>query len=213
MEPITMGMMALSSLAQGGLGALSARSQRKAQKAALAQQERMFQQQMEAQRPWREAGTMALGDLRALLSDPSRIERSPAYQFRIDEGQKALERNIAARGGTLGGGALRELTRYGQGMASDEYQNQFNRLASLAGLGQAATSQSGAYMGQFGAQMGEGLANLGNIKASSYLGMGQALAGGVGDYMNYKLLKDIYGGGGGGGMVEGWDESALPGAE
>lgn len=185
----------------GALGSLySGKKQEKAQKQANALQLEMFNRQMAAQEPWRQAGIGALGDLQSLLSDPGSIENSAAYQFRFDEGQKAMERNLAARGGTLGGGALRELTRYGQGMASDEFQNQFNRLAALAGVGQSATGQQGSYMGAYGQSGAEGLANLGNIKASSYLGAGQALASGIGDYMNYNLMRDIYGDGGYGAM-------------
>ncbi len=193
--------------ALGALGSLySGKKQAKAQQSANALQLEMFNRQMAAQEPWRQAGVGALSDLQSLMADPGSIENTAAYQFRFDEGQKALERNLAARGGSLGGGALRELTRYGQGMASDEFQNQFNRLASLAGLGTNATAQQGAYMGAYGQNAAEGLTGLGNIKASSYLGAGQAIAGGIGDYMNYNLMRDIYGDGGGsaGGNGGGW---------
>lgn len=193
-------MTAAALLAAGGLnalgGVLAGREQRKAQQEEIAAQEAMFNRQVALQEPWRQAGMGALSGLQDLLKNPQSIQDSPAYQFRFEQGNKALERNLAARGGTLGGGALKELTRYGQGMAGDEFQNQFNRLASLAGLGQAATNQTGAYMGNFGAQQAEGIGNLGNIRASSYLGAAGALNQGVGDYMNYNLMRDIYGVGG-----------------
>jgi hypothetical protein len=100
--------------------------------------------------------------------DPTAWE-DPGYDFRMAEGQKALERSASARGSLLSGGALKGLTRYAQGVASDEYgksydryntdyqrafntfqankSNLFNRLSSLAGTGQ----QSVAQMGQLGA--------------------------------------------------------------
>lgn len=178
---------------------LSSNAQSKAQKAQNALQLDMFNRQMAAQEPWRQAGIGALSDMRSLMADPSKIQDSAAYQFRFGEGNRALERNLAARGGSLGGGALRELTRYGQGMASDEFTNQYNRLASLAGLGQQSTNQQGAYMGNYSQAGGEGQAMLGNIKASSYGGMANAIGGGISDYMNYNLLRDVYGSGSGGG--------------
>lgn len=51
----------------------------------------------------------------------------PGYQFRLKEGLGAIERSAAARG-TLGtGGTLKDLMDYGQGLASQEYGNAFNR--------------------------------------------------------------------------------------
>lgn len=213
-------MAAALMAAMAGLNALGSiyagKQQAKAQREALAAQQAMFDRQVALQEPWRQTGIGALSDLRSLMANPQIIEANPAYQFRQEQGQKALERNLAARGGTLGGGALKELTRYGQGMASDEFQNQFNRLAALAGIGQAATNQQTAAASAYGANQAEGLANLGNIKASSYLGVGGALNQGIGDYMNYNLMRDIYGvgnqgGGSSGGMKspqawEGWGD-------
>jgi hypothetical protein len=51
----------------------------------------------------------------------------PGYAFRLSEGQKALERQSAARGGLMSGGALKAATRFGQEMGSQEFQNAFNR--------------------------------------------------------------------------------------
>lgn len=104
--------------------------------------------------PYREAGAGAvtrLGDLAGekFVFNP---EEDPSYQFRLQEGLKALERSAAARGGLQSGGTLKGITRYAQDVASTEYQNAFNRfqqdralrgqtLATLAGLGQTATGQ------------------------------------------------------------------------
>jgi hypothetical protein len=53
--------------------------------------------------------------------------QDPGYQFRLKEGMQGLERSAAARGGLLSGGTLKGIQRYGQDMASQEYQNAFNR--------------------------------------------------------------------------------------
>jgi hypothetical protein len=49
------------------------------------------------------------------------------YQFRLEQGRKAVEASKAAQGKFLSGETLRDLMTYGQGMASQEYGNVFNR--------------------------------------------------------------------------------------
>jgi hypothetical protein len=56
----------------------------------------------------------------SILSDPS-------YQFRRDQGAKALETSAAARGVLNTGGTLKDLLGYGQNFASQEYGNIWNR--------------------------------------------------------------------------------------
>jgi len=51
----------------------------------------------------------------------------PPCQFRLAEGQKAIERSAAARGILNSGSTRKALERYGQGMASQEYRNAYNR--------------------------------------------------------------------------------------
>jgi hypothetical protein len=55
------------------------------------------------------------------------MEQDPGYQFRLTEGQKALERSGAARGVTNTGGTLKDILDYGQRAASQEYGNIYNR--------------------------------------------------------------------------------------
>lgn len=51
----------------------------------------------------------------------------PGYQFRVKEGQRALENNAAAKGNLRSGATLKGLADYNQNAASQEYQNVFNR--------------------------------------------------------------------------------------
>ena len=122
-------------------------------------QKEMYGQQREDIAPWMEAGRGALSDLVSMYQDPSKtmevLGNDPAYQFRMQEGQKALERSAAARGGLSSGGTMKALARYGQGLASEEYNNRWNRLAGLAGMGQGAAGQTAAASGQMGANMGQ----------------------------------------------------------
>lgn len=55
------------------------------------------------------------------------LETDPGYQFRLAEGNKALERSAAAKGILQSGGTLKALTKYGQDAASQEYANAWDR--------------------------------------------------------------------------------------
>lgn len=51
----------------------------------------------------------------------------PGYQFRLGQGQEALERSAAARGVLRTGGTLKDLIQYGQNFGAQEYNNVFGR--------------------------------------------------------------------------------------
>jgi hypothetical protein len=125
----------------------------------------------------------------------------PGYAFRLSEGQKALDRSAAARGGLISGGALKAAQRFGQDLGSQEYQSAFNRyqtnranqlapLSSLVGSGQASAAGQAAAAGNYGAAAGAGLTNIGAAQAAGGTGMANALAGGVGQYLNYAGQQD-----------------------
>ncbi|MBK6906391.1 MAG: hypothetical protein IPH08_04485 [Rhodocyclaceae bacterium] len=68
-----------------------------------------------------------------LLDNPDSIKQTGAYKFRLNQGQEALQRSMGAKGMLNSGNRLSELTRYGQDMASQEYDNQYGRLSDLFG--------------------------------------------------------------------------------
>jgi len=116
------------------------------------------------------------------------FQQDPGYAFRQAEGQKALERSAAARGGLLSGGTLKGIQRFGQDLASQEYQNAFNRyqvnrsnqlnpLQSLMGSGQSATNTLTGAAGQQGQNQANNLMNAGAARASGYVGAANALGG------------------------------------
>jgi hypothetical protein len=212
-------------LAIGGSALLGASASSKAAKTqagaadrATELQERMFEKQLELQQPFQEAGVNALnrmqsGDVMGMMD--------PSYKFRLGEGMKALERSAAARGGLISGGALKAAQRYGQDFASTEFGNAYNRLASMAGLGQTATGAMGGAAGQFGANAGNLMTGAGAARASGYVGGANALTSGLGQYMNYtqnqnlmnRLLPQAAAGGGSTGV--GYSplyQSQMPGA-
>lgn len=169
-------------------------------------QREIFNKQTELQAPWRAAGERALTKLEA-ASDykpftMNQFNADPGYGFRLSEGQKALERSAAARGGLLSGSTGKALTRFGQEMGSQEYQNAFNRyqaeraatlqpLQSLAGVGQTAANALTNAAGSYGSNLGELAIGAGNARASAYVGQANALNQGLGTYLNYQQGQNM----------------------
>ena len=105
--------------------------------------------------PYREAGVEALGTLRGLAQQPPPafpelpappqtspypsapqlqqfsgqvdLTQDPSYQFRVQEGLRAIEHSAAAKGQLQSGNTLKDLTRFGQDLASTEYANAYQR--------------------------------------------------------------------------------------
>lgn len=151
-------------------------------------QERMFNKQVELQEPWRQAGVNALNRMQ---SGDVMSYMDPSYKFRLGEGLKALDRQAAARGGLISGGALKAAQRYGQDFASQEFGNAYNRLAGLAGIGQTSTNTVGNAAGNFGANAGNLITGAGAARASGYVGSTNALTGGLNQYLNYTQNQNL----------------------
>lgn len=183
----------------------AASTQAAASRDATAAQERMFERQVELQAPYREAGEEALNRLRTGLKVGGEFDKSfsetafkadPGYAFRMSEGMKGLERSAAARGGLLSGAALKGIQRYGQDLASQEYQNAFNRyyaeranklnpLQSVAGIGQTSANTLTGAAGTLGQQIGSNIIGAGNAAAAGRVGSANAIAQGVGQGINF----------------------------
>lgn len=189
---------------------------------ALALQRRMYEEAVARQQPFYEAGREALNKLIPLSEyqkfGMDQFQADPGYAFRLSEGQKALERSAAARGGLMSGATGKALTRYGQEAGSQEYMNAFNRyqteraarlnpLQSLANVSQTAANTLGNY-GQNYANQANQLAltnaanqgnlalGMGNIRASQYGTAGSALNTALNTDWNALSRRFGYGGGG-----------------
>ncbi len=101
------------------------------------------------------------------------VKADPSYNFRLNEGMRALERSKAAGGGLLSGGTARGLTRYAQDYASTEYGKIYDRIANIAGLGQTGVAQSASGTFNTGAMMGGAASDAGFSRASGYLAQGR----------------------------------------
>jgi hypothetical protein len=218
-----------SSLLGSSASSSAASAQANAANRAADLQNEQYQQTRQDQAPYREAGYNALARMQNMAGNvpgafkfgAADFQQDPGYQFRMDQGMKAIERSAAARGGLLSGNTGGALQNFGQGLASQEYQNAYNRAltgyntgvasenqlynrqAGLAGIGQTAAN----FVGTAGAA---NAANVGNLmtsgaaaQAAGYMGGANAVSQGVGQYLNYNqgnnLVSALRGGGRGGG--------------
>lgn len=213
----------------GGLDQANAASDAAATQAAAAGnaqqlQYEIFKQQQLLQEPFRQAGLGAQNRLLDLLGlsqnqtaegygslmrdfGEQDFKQDPGYAFRLSEGLKSLDRQAAARGGLISGAALKASQRYGQDMASQEYQNAFNRfqvnrankltpLQSLMGSSQTAANTISGAAGDYGRSAGEAIQNAGAARASGYVGSTNALTNAIGQgfgmYQQNQLLKKLF---------------------
>lgn len=147
-------------------------------------------------------------------------QEDPGMQFRLQQGEQGINRAATASGSRYSGATLKALARFNSGLASQEYGNaynrfksdtgdRFNRLSGLAGTGQTAvnqTNQAGqnAYnaIGNAGMQnaanMGNSAQNAAAARASGYVGVGNAINGGIGQlsnmYQQQQYLSQMNGG-------------------
>lgn len=181
----------------------------------LALQKRQYEEGVQRQQPFLTAGTNALARMQAgEFAQPGAFsfgandyQADPGYAFRLSEGQKALERSAAARGGLISGSALKAASRFSGDLASQEYGNAYNRaltgynanvarsdtgynrLAGMAGVGQTTTRELNAAganyagagsttLGNYGTAAGNAVTAAGNAQAAGQMGMANTLAGG-----------------------------------
>lgn len=149
-------------------------------------QKAMFDKQVELQQPWQQAGTNALTKMQSLEPfkyDPNTMFNDPGYAFRMSEGMNALNRSMASKGLGVSGANIKGALKYGQNLGSqefgnaysralDEYNTRYNRLASLAGVGQTAAGNIGSAASGYGA-------NVGNLAMGNAATQGNALMTGA----------------------------------
>jgi hypothetical protein len=126
------------------------------------------------------------------------LTRDPSYQFRFNEGQKALDASAAARGGALSGANIKDAMNYGQGAASQEYgnafnrynqqqENAYNRLLKLLGMGQEGATNIAKLQADAGARQGDYITGGASAKAAGTKARGEAFQSG---------LSSVFGSGG-----------------
>ena len=185
------GVAAAGSIAAGSM---ASDAQEKAARIA-ARNEKASADQIRADfAPYRDAGASALtkyADSLGLNGDAARqqfqtdFRADPGYQFSFDEGQRAVQGSAAAKGGLLSGGAMRALTRYGTGLADQQYGSYLDRFNNLATLGQNSAAQTGAFGSQSAARQGQYALDAGAAQAGGYLSAAQGVNGAISNGLQF----------------------------
>lgn len=171
-------------------GKKGANAQEDAGNAANAEQRRQYDQTRTDQMPFLNTAYGALDRQNAYLNgDTSGFVNSVDYTFARDQALQAQERGAAARGGYMGGGADADRIALASGMAAQNANNYWSKLAGQAGQGAQTAQNLGALGANMAGNIGNNLNNAAQARASSYANTanqwGNALQQGAGAFGQY----------------------------
>ena len=186
------GAAAVASAASSAYGskqaAKAAKTQAASADAATQVQWDMYDQTRQDLDPYKQAGATSLSQMMDQMGANGYFNQTytgqdiysdPSYQFRLQQGQDAIQSSAASKGGLLSGATLKALQDFGQQSASQEYgnaynrfnadqTNRYNRLSNIIGMGQNAAAQ----VGNAGMQTGQAVAN-NTMAAANSIAAGQ----------------------------------------
>lgn len=204
------------SLVSGAFGAYSANKAAKAQMRAINEAKGEIRGAYEKAQgyytPYTQAGAEGLNALRGLMNykdfSMEDYQQDPGYQFRLKEGLKQLNRNVAARGGAFSGNTLRGMQGYAQNMASEEYGNAFNRYLQqrqerlrmplyFTNMGMQTASDLANLSTSYGANLANLIGQGGQAQAAGTMGAANAWSNALtgasnaaGSYLMYKGMTN-----------------------
>lgn len=110
----------------------------------------------------------------SLMAQPTlaQLQMDPGYAFREQQGMKALNQSMAAKGLGVSGSGIKGALEFGQGLASQEYGNAYNRF--MANRANVINLLQGGVNTGFGAAQGKG--QLASAAANLYGNTGQNIA-------------------------------------
>lgn len=143
--------------------------------------------------PGMQANALGLNGAAGNEAATGAFQAGPGYQFALDQGLEALNRNAASRGMLSSGNNTQDILKYSQGLANQEYGNWQDRLGQFSGMGlNAAAGQTGRQGALAGLDMGYGnaqanvyqntannLTDLFKPQQQQQSGLGSAIAGGL----------------------------------
>lgn len=228
-EPVTAGAAILGggSLISGMMGSEAAEdaahAQGQAADQATAEQRRQYNLTRHDLAPWRNAGVESVRNLRRALRSGELTDaftlgefvQDPGYEFRLGEGNKAIERAARARGMYMSPATVKELLRYGQDFASNEFSNAFNRdmanrtskynmLSGAAGGGQTAANTIGNAGQNMAGNIGNLVTGAANARGAAGIAGANAWGGAINNVGNlYNQYQNQQ-------MQQGWMDRMYP---
>lgn len=195
MPPALIGA-AIAATGVAAAGYISSKAEGKATEAAVAGQERAigtyeegFGATEESLAPWLETGQAAQRDYANIMGvgtgAPNKeamyegLRSYPGYQFALEEGLGAVTRSTAGQRTFQSGQTMKDLTKYGQGLASSNFENYMSRLQGLSGMGQQTAIQTGGFRQNMARQVGGAQQGIGQTRASGYQNQAAILGGAI----------------------------------
>ena len=209
------------SLASGLMGSNAATGAANTQAAeeaqALAFQEQVYGQTQQNLQPYVSAGQGALSSILGFYGLPggntggasqafNQFQSLPSYQFPLQQGNLALDRQLASSGLTGSGGALKSAVNYNQGYASQGLSGYLQGLGGIASAGQGAAGTIGQQGNQAASTLGQGYQYTGNALGQGTINSNNALTQGISGALPGLIGGtggSSYGSSGSGGMLGG----------
>jgi hypothetical protein len=201
---------------------------------AVNSQQGMFNTINAQQKPWRVAGKNALGSISDMQpyfnhqfdANDLNANLAPNYEFQLGQGLGAVKNFANSTGGLVSGNTLKGINDYAQNFAGNAYQNAFNnysanqtnifnRLSTIAGLGNSANASTAGAGANISQGVGNSLSNIGAAQAAGTIGQANALSSGIsnglGWYQLGNFLQPSSGGSSGAGGLYSTSQNFSPG--
>lgn len=162
----------------------ASKAQQKATDKGIAEVSREYDLGRADLEPWRTAGGKAIGQGFDMLQPGYDYTASPGFEFRLHEGLRGVESSAASKGILNSGGTLKGIDRYAEGLAAQDFNDQFNRTMSVASGGQQAATNTANMGQQAGRSIADLLTQAGNAKASGYIGSANSWLSGINNFDN-----------------------------
>jgi hypothetical protein len=168
----------------------AAKTQAQGSREAAETIERRFGETKEALEPYSSGGIEAYKQQQALsgAQGPEAQEaaygayrESPGVAWAREQGLRGINQQASAMGGLGGGNRYKRLSEYSQGLALQDFNNYFNRLGSVTGVGLGATQALAGVGGQAAAGQAQMQQNVGTALGQGQLGASQAYSSGLAD--------------------------------
>lgn len=174
-----------SAKAQKSAANQAAAAQTASDKAAIAEQQRQFDEIQKLLKPYTDAGASSLTAQQNLLglngntaqqAAINNIQQGSEFQTYLQQGENSILQNAAATGGLRGGNTQGALAQYAPNLLNNLVNQRYQNLGGITSLGQNAAAQTGNAGMNSANNISSLLQNSGSAQAAAALAQGQASA-------------------------------------
>ncbi len=157
-------------------------------------------------RPTAQIGTDTITNLSNIINngDMSKFYDNPSYKYALEQAQRGIQANAAAKGSLMSGNTLKELQKNASGLASQNYgsyiqnlQNLFSETSPYLSSYNAIPNQRGQNTMNYETAMGQNSYNAHMDKGNQLTGIGSGFDSSINQAATAALGMPSMGGGGG----------------